>query len=235
MSQNASGEADSDSTSTDKEVSECPTCGDTFATLRGMRCHHAQKHGESISGYDYTCSNCGETITRRQQLDQDHFFCSGECEGESWSEHSPNLEKTGIDHPSAKGEYIDCDMCETTFYVKQSHLDRRRFCSQKCLAEYNKTRTGEDHHRWKGGSQQSKHYSGSWFKARSDRLEKDNYACVVCGKGKDELGRNPDVHHVVPVLEFNNPDDAHTVDNLITLCREHHMVYEGTNLKPDVK
>ncbi|WP_306438828.1 HNH endonuclease [Natronococcus pandeyae] len=40
------------------------------------------------------------------------------------------------------------------------------------------------------------------------------------------MGREPDVHHITPVREFENPQRAHTVDNLISLCRSCHRLAE---------
>jgi predicted HNH restriction endonuclease len=61
----------------------------------------------------------------------------------------------------------------------------------------------------------------------------------VCGRGIEEIGREPDVHHITPVATFHkHPDysksDAHYVANLVSLCRRHHrMVEEERNLLLD--
>jgi 5-methylcytosine-specific restriction endonuclease McrA len=45
----------------------------------------------------------------------------------------------------------------------------------------------------------------------------------------EELGQEPDVHHRTPVRSFDIPEDAHSLDNVVTLCRScHRNVEEGT-------
>ncbi|AEM55672.1 conserved hypothetical protein [Haloarcula hispanica ATCC 33960] len=46
---------------------------------------------------------------------------------------------------------------------------------------------------------------------------------MLCGTAAEELGRNPDVHHIVPVRLFAAMPalavrDAHTLDNVVSLC-----------------
>lgn len=53
-------------------------------------------------------------------------------------------------------------------------------------------------------------------------LERDEFSCRRCGASKEDLRRNPDVYHRVPVRTFENPDDAHTLDNVVSLCPACH-------------
>ncbi|MEF8851854.1 MAG: HNH endonuclease [Haloarculaceae archaeon] len=69
-----------------------------------------------------------------------------------------------------------------------------------------------------GGSQ-----GRGWNATPKAALERDEYACVLCGTDPDELGRNPDVHHIVPVRIFaeagrHDKTEAHDLDNVVTLC-----------------
>jgi len=61
---------------------------------------------------------------------------------------------------------------------------------------------------------------------RDKALERDNYTCQDCGKSKDDIGRNPDVHHKKPVKNFENQNDAHTISNLVCLCMDCHKIRE---------
>ncbi|MEF8868528.1 MAG: HNH endonuclease signature motif containing protein, partial [Haloarculaceae archaeon] len=70
-----------------------------------------------------------------------------------------------------------------------------------------------------------------WNEVRERALERDDRTCVVCGTGADELGRNPDVHHIVPLRAFvESPvlmeTDAHTIDNVVSLCPSCHRKAE---------
>lgn len=44
----------------------------------------------------------------------------------------------------------------------------------------------------------------------------------------------PDVHHIKPVRDFDEPQEAHEMTNLITLCKRCHTSAEwGTIPTPD--
>lgn len=63
-------------------MSECPTCGDTFRNVNGMKAHHKQIHGESIAGVTITCAYCGEKAEKRQRKGRnDHEFCLSSAVG----------------------------------------------------------------------------------------------------------------------------------------------------------
>jgi 5-methylcytosine-specific restriction endonuclease McrA len=81
--------------------------------------------------------------------------------------------------------------------------------------------TGEGHPNWKGGGNEA--YGPGWRRAKLTTLERDDFTCLICGVTKDEIGRNPDVHHIVPVRSFLDAPiaektDAHASRNLVTLC-----------------
>lgn len=59
--------------------------------------------------------------------------------------------------------------------------------------------------------------SGHWPKVRADHLAK-HPACEVCGNRE-----NVDVHHCQPY--HLRPDLECDPDNLITLCRDHHLLF----------
>lgn len=60
-------------------MAECPTCGDSLSTERGMKIHHANVHGESISDIDKECDLCGTDITiDRTKKSSKYHFCD-EC------------------------------------------------------------------------------------------------------------------------------------------------------------
>jgi 5-methylcytosine-specific restriction endonuclease McrA len=76
-------------------------------------------------------------------------------------------------------------------------------CStERRSAWLSETFTGSGRPNWKGGLTNS--YGRGWNEVRERALERDDRTCVLCGTDADELGRNPDVHHLVPVGSSSN-------------------------------
>ncbi|WP_394348453.1 HNH endonuclease [Natronococcus sp.] len=91
-----------------------------------------------------------------------------------------------------------------------------RFCSHNCLALSLTIQDASDQNV----------YNGKWREVRRRALDRDDHRCKNCGAAKEELGQEPDVHHIVPVREFSDPQIAHSIDNLIRLCRSCHRLAE---------
>jgi len=130
MSQNASGKADGSTDTETKDSSVCPTCGDSFNSVRGMKTHHAQVHNESIAGVETTCGWCDSTIRvpSCRMEDKEHVYCDSEC----MSKHYQTFE--GEDNPLYNRVEYDCDYCGQTMERKPSRLDYHDylFCSYVC-------------------------------------------------------------------------------------------------------
>ncbi|MFO7925797.1 MAG: HNH endonuclease [Halobacteriota archaeon] len=145
-----------------------------------------------------------------------------------------SLAKSIPDRPGTRE--FDCDHCGSTVVRQSKNLTGEHLlCSDDCLYEWlSETFTGEGHPNWKGGSTQN--YGRGWQRVRKLALERDGHACVVCGATKAELGRNLDVHHIVPVrasvetpvaTEF----DAHHLENVVCLCPACHRKAEFGQLE----
>ena len=81
--------------------------------------------------------------------------------------------------------------------------------------------SGPNHWRWKGGH--SNYRGPDWEQQRQLALERDEHACQRCGKTKEELNQEPDVHHKV---RYNSTHD-NNLDNLICLCASCHAWVEA--------
>lgn len=117
-------------------------------------------------------------------------------------------------------DQLGCDYSTVWFWLDRHGIERR------AVEEY----TGPDHGRWQGGYEIE--YGGAlWKSRRNERRELDGYECQRCGIAEadyhDRTGRGLDVHHIRPVNDFDDPEDAHELTNLITLCRQCHAVLEG--------
>ena len=96
---------------------------------------------------------------------------------------------------------------------------------------------GEDHWLYEGGRQG---YGPGWNKEKRRRVrERDQFKCrhPGCAVTQDEHledeGRKLPVHHIQKARHFESPEERNAMDNLITLCRTHHRVWERMSpLKP---
>ena len=126
-----------------------------------------------------------------------------------------------------------CEHCRTELQVTESRLnDRTRgvFCDQSCHGEWmSENIVGGDHHAWRGGRVT---YGAGWSGVRRRALRRDGCRCQLCGKTDDDIGRNPDVHHIEPVRTFENPVDAHRLENVVCLCRSCHGSVENGSAEP---
>jgi len=233
---------------------QCPTCGNELDTEQGMRQHHTKVHGEPLP--NRTCKGCETDFydpkARRKYCD-DCNPNAGEHNGnwkggketttcklcESSFEYYPS-NKPGVYCPDCVDtaeeflgtpyyEYHDiervkrvCELCGRIMTVLKSRAEREtvRFCSNNCLHLWLSDRWGKTENQ----------YNGRWRSVRRAALERDDHTCQRCGITREEIGHEPDVHHIKPVREFADPQLAHTLDNVICLCRSCHRYAELESL-----
>ncbi|WP_245180738.1 HNH endonuclease [Haloarcula amylovorans] len=125
-------------------------------------------------------------------------------------------------------------MCETPIERWPSQFTDVAFCGESCRSKWlAETFVGPAHPNWKGTEKLA--YGPGWNQIRRRAVERDDYRCRLCGTGRAELGQNPDVHHIIPVRWFADSDDhtridAHTLDNVISLCRACHRRAEDGDI-----
>jgi len=215
---------------------ECKNCGKVFevnpyredtASFCSNECRYEwQKEGLKGKNnpnwkggkVELECEVCGGTFEVKPSHADGRRTCSKECLGVLRSE-----EWRGKNHPGWKegkgGIFTTCENCGKRYFAPSS--ERGRFCSLECYGEWLRDKiTGKNNPYWRGGH--DPYYGSNWIKQRKKALERDNYACRLCGKGKRELGQNPDVHHIAPKREFDSLEEANKLSNLITLCRSCH-------------
>lgn len=174
-------------------MSKCPTCSNEFKSEQGMKTHHKRIHGESISGVVVACSNCGDEIRRRKSHIEKYDNVF--CGNSCKNEHHSKL-MTGRERSE---EY-------------KSHMSEV-MSGENC---YWYGVTGEDHPGWRGGEKDCQNWRSSheWLQVREEALKRDNNECQDCKQSKDLH-----VHHIKPVSKGGK---KFKLDNLITLCVEHH-------------
>lgn len=219
----------------------CDYCGDEYSVIPSrandssfcsMNCK-SNYQSENFTGssnpnwsgghmVSVSCKCCRDVFECRE--DKKRIFCSSECFG-SWC--SDNMR--GEENPSWKGgkEVLICQWCGTDYKIKPVRVDDSRFCSHSCLSDWMANDlTGSDHPNWDGGVEE--YYGGRWKNKRERILNRDG-ECRYCGMTIEEhiekYGRRPDVHHIIPFKEFDNPEEANDEDNLMTLCIPcHHRI-----------
>ncbi|WP_459810417.1 HNH endonuclease [Halopiger thermotolerans] len=229
---------------------DCPTCGESLSSERGMRQHHTKVHGDPLP--NRICSGCGTEFydpkARREYCD-DCNPNAGEHNG-NWNDAKETTtcercEATFSYYPSNKegrfcstcveqsDEFLGtpysevhdiertkrvCEFCGRIIDVLQSRVEKYpvRFCSHKCHALSQTERWCDDRNV----------YNGKWRTTRRRALDRDDHTCQHCGRSRSDIGHEPDVHHLVPVRDFDNPQNAHTLDNVICLCRRCHRLAE---------
>lgn len=202
---------------------ECPTCGDMFLNERSVAVHHKKAHGESIAGTEYQCDWCGSKVVKNQCRDLENVFCDRDCFGSYRSVHF-----SGSNSPNYNRVTTECEWCGTEYDIAPYREGNSKYCSQDCKDQSLTEQTGEDHPRWKGGAHEN--YRGDWYETRKKALKRDGNQCVICGEQSEVH-----VHHIKPVNDFDDPNEAHTLDNVVCLCRSHHYKWEGLYLKPDIR
>ena len=212
-----------------------------------MRQHHTKVHGEPLP--NLTCKACGSEFYHPKA---DRSYCAGcnpnagehnpnwrdarevtECKlCDTAFEYYPS-NKDGVYCPAcveASDEFLGtpsyemrdierirkkCGQCGEEMEVLQSTLDygHGKFCSIECR-DASFSDGFENPH--------SEPYNGIWHRIRRRAYERDDHRCQVCGKTMAEIGREPDVHHITPIREYDDPDESHRLENVICLCRLCH-------------
>lgn len=171
-----------------------------------------------FNSVEIECSLDGCETTRmevKSKVNEDGNYCSRECAGEA--------RKNRVT--------VSCAWCGEVEERPKSQVYSKSFCSSECLGRYySEYRSGENHPLWQGGTR--KYYGPTWVKMRRKVREKYGYKCIRCGKSREELGQNPDVHHIVPIRNFDCFSDGNTLDNLVSLCRSCHRIVENMPVRP---
>lgn len=205
---------------------ECEDCEEEFETKSGLSTHRTHKHDDS-SVVELECKECGETFEEYEsQLENEHRnsernFCSRDCYTK-WQKHARRL-----DPEDGKKNQYTCMQCGEEYWAwpsqKEGHPGNtgdRNYCSWDCLQEWREENT-----------EGNVYYGPNWEETVEEIHERDE-VCQVCGEdGSDAI---LDVHHIVPIREFESYEEANDDENLVLLCREHHKQIElGQMACPD--
>lgn len=212
---------------------ECGNCGGRFYSdyakeYCSEECHRAAVSFAGSDNPNYRggkttsdCDHCGETFEYHPS-DKEGLYCSECVRDEEWRD-PPSLESSDNPRWSGGTVQLECDVCGDRFERYPGNVGSDvTVCSDDCRAEWlSDAFSGEGHPNWKGGN--NPNYGKGWNEVRRKALERDDHRCIVCGTTREELGRNPDVHHIRPVRAFaesehHEVEDAHDLDNVVSLC-----------------
>lgn len=215
----------------------CDRCGDEFFCNYDRRYCSDECHDEAVSfeGESNPNFSGGKELSECAICDQEFEYYPSEKEGiycpecvEDAAWRDPPV-VTGSDSPRWSGgkQTLTCDICGTPVQRHPHQLTgEATLCSRACHSKWlSEAFTGDGHPNWLGGGNGP--YGKGWNEVRRLALERDTYSCALCGTDAEMLGRNPDVHHIVPVRLFvESPiltvEDAHTLDNVVSLCPSCH-------------
>ena len=215
----------------------CGVCGEEFNTSKkGVEyCSAECGHKSQRDRVSLECEQCGRKFDAKPSEVEGKRFCSLDCKGNWFSKHV-----TGESHPSYKSDArIEkaCKYCGENFTVASWELGNGKnngtYCSKECMDQWRREYwVGENNPLYKGGDQ---YYGENWHSQRRKALKRDQYRCQVCRVTASGLSREPSVHHVTPIRDYDRPEDANAVDNLVTLCESCHSKWEGLYLRPDTR
>jgi 5-methylcytosine-specific restriction endonuclease McrA len=225
----------------------CAHCGDRFYSEYAKkycseRCLSAAAPyaGERNPNYrggktKTTCRICG-TAFEYYPSEKRGLYCSECVKTEQWRT-PPSIDGPRNPRWSGGRRTTECDVCGDVVERYPSNIGDVVLCGEKCRSQWlSETFSGDGHPNWLGGSNEA--YGSGWAAVRSDALERDEHQCVVCGVAREEIGRNPDVHHIVPVrwyieAEDLSREDAHFLDNVASLCSRCHRKAEFGKISPE--
>lgn len=214
---------------------ECPICGDQFTTSKKDMTYCSPECGSKSQRNRITleCEWCETEFETTPSQSEGKRFCSLDCKTDWFSDYF-----TGENHPHYDPDNhveTSCKQCGDSFETTRNELESDdgsgSYCSQDCLDAWRRENwVGENNPLYKGGDT---YYGENWHQQRRRAIKRDQHRCQDCGATPIDLPREPSVHHIIPLRDFDKPENANTLDNLITLCETCHAKWEGLYLRPD--
>lgn len=202
----------------------CEHCGGPFSV---PRCRSHQRYCSRICRTEaervgIECANCGKKFTVPKSRANEARFCDHDCQGE-WVKENHNY---GVTKP--------CGWCGKPITRKphQAKIKKRFFCDRGCYGHWRaENMVGEKNPNWEGGGPW--YYGENWYQKRREALDRDNQQCQSCGACHGDNTRLH-VHHIIPLNDFETPEEANRLGNLVALCNSCHSRWEGIPLRPQL-
>ncbi len=122
---------------------------------------------------------------------------------------------------------VPCSYCSKLvqmpeWYVK--HGLKLHFCDSECFEKWKREADKEPLIRLDGHPDKR---GGNWESQAQQARERDLYTCQTCGATEKELGKQLDVHHILPYRMFKSNVEANRLENLICVCHSCHRKIEA--------
>lgn len=200
---------------------------DTFACSNECeREMHRDRSTTGVNMNEYECTNCGESVERYESQVVSDVYCSRSCATSATM-------GTGSDHPRYNTITVQCPVCSSGFdrCVSAVEYFDNAYCSRGCADKAHSERvSGVDNPNYKHGLSDTAKYGPNWGARRSEVLDRDGHKCQRCGMGvaehKEQYGRSLDIHHKTPAVQFDTPEKANVLSNLVALCQPCHGYVE---------
>ena len=226
----------------------CQTCDKPLSGRHQKQfCSRHCANARYLTGEYRTCQRCGKSFYLSPSLISRHKngFCSMRCSrgllvktGKCLQCGKPILYRSKREAAERKycslvcfrmadkrREITSCSVCGKPISRPRSRILRSQYpvCSAACFVI---SITGENNPGWTGGTDS---YRGpNWDQQRAVVRKRDNHTCQSCGKTKQNLQQQLDVHHIRPYRLFDGDHKAaNQIDNLITLCHKCHLLIEN--------
>lgn len=221
----------------DRVTLTCECCGEPYETCRsdaeGRK--YCSEHCQSKSyeqKVQLTCNYCGGSYKLCPSKAKNSSYCSRNCQykgrhkstelvcSECGSEFQGYRNSSYCNNCKTLTKY--CNHCGKQYTVRRSKSEISKYCTRKCQQKH---LVGEDNPNWKGGYEP--YYGENWPRMRRLVRDRDAYTCRRCGTAESDLDTELHVHHIVPIREFDEPEEANTPTNLVSVCPSCHGEVEG--------
>lgn len=222
-------------------IKKCLICQNDFETKDTKRGRKKQTCGGSCSrklgsknSREITkCKSCNkETLALKAHITQDSVYCEECSEGKKYKRvctvcgkdfraynntvRSCSKECSAV---IAGEKQTECSCTECGKKIKRTSRDvysgKNIFCDRRCANRY---------HSRKNPSR----YGGTWSRRTREIKERDKFTCQMCGRSKNyDNNTKLEVHHIIPATKFEDPNEAHYDENVVTYCRECHYIAES--------
>ena len=196
-----------------------------------VECSRAWQRENNPKGKDHPqynrievkCFNCGKVKEKpRFKARGKKQFCDVKCRNE-YKKNNPE---------PLKAQKVNCGWCGKEMILPPSRIKKASavFCQMKCRSEwYSKNYCGQNSPQYINGESDKVKRGRKWPDISRAIRARDGEKCVCCGEA-----RKLAVHHIVPVYEWEDPNEANRHWNLVTLCPSCHAKVTGSEgIMPD--